>query len=93
MYLDCNRDRAQGGGLLCDRNVECVETPGKTKWCTGPKIDECYLYEPFIYKVFQRVVKVNSFVLKVQLFGSAPLGSAPLGSAPLGSAPLRKCSA
>ena len=29
---------------VCSKNVECVTTPGDTKWCTGPKIPDCYSF-------------------------------------------------
>jgi hypothetical protein len=60
MYRDCHKDYKTGGGLHCDRNVECVITPGN-KWCTGPKIDNCYVYDAFIFKKFVKAVKVNRF--------------------------------
>ena len=41
----------------CKRNVECVTTNGGTKWCFGPRTNECYAYE--------YVVMVNeNFILR-----------------------------
>ncbi len=48
-YTDCHKDHKEGG-YLCDRNVDCVNTDGGTKWCTGPKRNECYSYNS-LFKV------------------------------------------
>lgn len=29
---------------VCSKNVECVTTPGDTKWCSGPKTADCYSF-------------------------------------------------
>ena len=37
---------------FCDTNIECVHTKGEARWCTGPKISECYsnIYDPISLK-------------------------------------------
>ena len=29
----------------CQRNIECVETKGGSKWCFGPRTKDCYTYQ------------------------------------------------
>ena len=33
------------GSNVCETDVQCVKTSGGTRWCTGPKTDECYSYD------------------------------------------------
>ncbi len=49
-YVDCRKHTE--GSYKCDRNIECVKTKGDTEWCTGPKIADCYSYEPDVKKVY-----------------------------------------
>ena len=53
-YLHCNTINGEGN-LKCDRNVDCVTSLGGSKWCSGPKIDECYSYD----SVFTQVKKTQ----------------------------------
>ena len=48
-YVECKKHHE--GSQDCNRNVECVITSGEAKWCTGPKLKECYVYDPFIGNV------------------------------------------
>ena len=56
-YVDCDRTRFS---QTCQRNVECITTAGGAEWCSGPKMKECYVYNPFITETFQPVFKVFS---------------------------------
>ena len=47
-YVECSSHKE--GSKVCDRNIECVTTGGESKWCTGPKTNECYTYN-FLSKV------------------------------------------
>ena len=49
-YLHCNTINGEGN-LKCDRNVDCVTSLGGSKWCSGPKIDECYSYDSVFTQV------------------------------------------
>ena len=33
------------GSNVCETDMQCVKTSGGTRWCTGPKTDECYSYD------------------------------------------------
>ena len=48
-YVECKKHYE--GSQDCDRNTECVITSGGARWCTGPKLRECYVYDPFIGNV------------------------------------------
>lgn len=48
-YMDCKKD--SDNLQKCQRNVECVQTPGGTQWCTGPKIKDCYSFDPILTQV------------------------------------------
>ncbi len=48
-YVDCSKGKE--GMMQCDRNVDCVTTKGGSQWCTGPKVDHCYTYDPVFTKV------------------------------------------
>ena len=37
-YTNCSRWR-------CKENVECVTLKGGSKWCSGPKTKDCYIYK------------------------------------------------
>ena len=39
-YVECHKNEEES--MNCDRNIECVETAGGSRWCTGPKIKQCY---------------------------------------------------
>ena len=49
-YVDCSKHAE--GMTDCDTNIECVITNGEARWCTGPKIKECYsiIYDPATMK-------------------------------------------
>ena len=49
-YVDCSKHKE--GSIDCDTNIECVHTQGEARWCTGPKISECYsnTYDPISLK-------------------------------------------
>lgn len=49
-YLHCHPVAGEGN-FQCDRNVDCVKTTGGTQWCTGPKSNRCYTYEPLLTQV------------------------------------------
>ena len=46
-YVECSKESKEKSNI-CDRNIDCVSTPGGTKWCTGPKIADCYTYDPYV---------------------------------------------
>ncbi len=48
-YTDCRKHLE--GSNKCATNTRCIETKGGALWCTGPKIDECYTYDPYVTKV------------------------------------------
>ena len=58
MYVDCKK-QYNSSAMSCDRNIECVTTAGNAKWCTGPKMKDCYTYDPYFTQDFQLVTKVN----------------------------------
>ena len=46
--------------MTCDRNIECVTTSGNAKWCTGPKMKDCYIFDPSS-REFDSVIKVCTY--------------------------------
>ena len=60
IYVDCKK-QYNSSAMSCDRNIECVITAGNAKWCTGPKMKDCYIYDPYFTQDFQLVTKVNFF--------------------------------
>ena len=60
IYVDCKK-QYNSSAMSCDRNIECVTTAGNAKWCTGPKMKDCYIYDPYFTQDFQIVTKVNFF--------------------------------
>ena len=43
-YVHCHRHPMEGSNV-CETDMQCVKTSGGTRWCTGPKTDECYSYD------------------------------------------------
>lgn len=48
-YVDCRQHPEKS--VNCDRNIECAQTTGGAQWCTGPKTNICYSYDPVLTKV------------------------------------------
>ena len=44
-YEDCKIHT--GDKKICSKNVECVNTPGKARWCTGMEIQ--YVFKKLKY--------------------------------------------
>ena len=40
-YTGCTATRTG----FCEKNIECVETKGGSKWYFGPRTTDCYTYE------------------------------------------------
>ena len=57
-YVDCKND-FNSTSMTCDRNIECVTTTGNAQWCTGPKMKDCYVFEPYFSEEFLPVAKVK----------------------------------
>ena len=57
-YTDCDihAERSQ----ICDRNIDCIQTHQGPEWCTGPKTNKCFSYDP--------VLKVLNFLLLFTYF-------------------------
>ena len=58
---------------VCSRNVECVETLGRTKWCSGPKTSRCYTFnilpgEDMIFPKCENLMPNNTCVYCSVLF-------------------------
>ena len=45
-YTDCSLHSE--GSDICDRNVDCIKTYKGPEWCTGPKTNKCFTYEPVL---------------------------------------------
>ena len=59
MYVDCRKNFNQNdSSLSCDRNLECVTTAGGSKWCSGPKLKECYVFDERFSQTFEEVARV-----------------------------------
>ena len=45
-YTECelHAERSQ----ICDRNVDCIQTYQGAEWCTGPKTNKCFTYNPIL---------------------------------------------
>ena len=56
-YTDCSLHPEKS--QHCKTNIECVDTAGGTKWCTGPKIQECYSYDT-VSKVWNQVLNLKT---------------------------------
>ena len=56
VYVDCHKHSE--GSIKCDRDIECIETTGGSKWCTGPKTSFCYSYDP-VSKVTMKMLELN----------------------------------
>lgn len=63
-YVECTA--SADGENICERNIECVSTPGKAQWCTGPKLDDCYSYDPTFTKVCITIIVI--FIHIIYLF-------------------------
>ena len=57
-YVDC--DQIAEKSEICQRNIECVQTPGGSKWCTGPKTANCYTYDPILTRDWSLVTKLKT---------------------------------
>ena len=60
------------GTKTCETNTDCVSTLGGSRWCTGPKSDECLVYDATLTKQWQPVAgfklkKPRAFAAVVQL--------------------------
>lgn len=47
-YIECTET---DGERICQKNIECVSTAGNAQWCTGPKLGDCFSYDPTFTKV------------------------------------------
>jgi len=43
-YASCTKKAV---GTYCSRNAECIKTAGGSLWCTGPKVNACYIYDRY----------------------------------------------
>ena len=66
-YVECKKHSE--GSQDCDRNTECVITSGGARWCTGPKLRECYVYDPFIGNVRPYICFKSQMYLKLNFSG------------------------
>ena len=42
---DAKRKEKKDATGFCEKNIECVETKGGSKWYFGPRTTDCYTYE------------------------------------------------
>lgn len=57
-YVDCVKHVE--GSNDCDRDIECVTTAGAARWCTGPKTNKCYTYDPYFTKDWSYVLSLKT---------------------------------
>ncbi len=43
-YEECEVDDHLNA-QLCNRNTDCVQTATGGQWCTGPKVDQCLVFD------------------------------------------------
>ncbi|TRY76546.1 hypothetical protein TCAL_11396, partial [Tigriopus californicus] len=56
-YVECTNRK--GGGKVCDRNVEYVETKGGSRWYDGPKTTQCHYYDHELTHTWLRTVDLK----------------------------------
>ena len=69
-YRECSDHKE--GNVFCDYNTECVKTLGGAQWCTGPKTDLCYTYEPILSLSW---VKLSATLKTARAYGASVVSS------------------
>ena len=57
-YVECTRNSEKS--QTCDRNTDCIKTPGGSNWCTGPKTANCYTYDSVLTREWSLLTKLKT---------------------------------